>query len=135
MKIVYCENIDMFFLGKYKESHDLNRAMKGIGPDATIILTDPKHSRCEAVIHMREFRCKAINLEDFSRLDPDGLEIVDNGDAGNMMYKPIHKDGPEYLTFYAYNTNEKAEAAKERIREAIKFFNGGKLNAEHRMRI
>ena len=47
MKIVYCENIDMFFLGKYKESHDLNRAMKGIGPDATIILTDPKFIRAE----------------------------------------------------------------------------------------
>lgn len=126
MKIVYCENIDMFFLGKYKESHDLNRAMNGIGPDATIILTDPEHSRCEAVIHMREFCYSAINLEGFSRLDPDGLEIVDNGDTKNMMYKPIYKDDPECLTFYAYNTKEKAEAAKERIREAIKFFNGGK---------
>lgn len=134
MKIVYCENIiDMFFPGEYKESPDLNRAMKGIGPDATIILTDPKHSFCEAMIHMREFCCKVINLEDFSRLDPDGLEIVDNGDAENMLYKPIHKDDPERLTFYAYDTKEKAEAAKERIREAIKFFNGGKLNAEHRM--
>lgn len=126
MKIVYCENIDMFFLGKYKESHDLNRAMNGIGPDATIILTDPEHSRCEAVIHMMEFCYSAINLEGFSRLDPDGLEIVDNGDTKNMMYKPIYKDDPECLTFYAYNTKEKAEAAKERIREAIKFFNGGK---------
>lgn len=126
MKIVYCENIDMFFLGKYKESHDLNRAMKGIGPDATIILTDPEHSRCEAVIHMNEFCYSAINLEGFSRLDPDGLEIVDNGDTKNMMYKPIYKDDPECLTFYAYKTKEKAEAARERIREAIKFFNGGK---------
>lgn len=134
MKIVYCENIDMFFSGEYKESFDLNFIMKGIGPDATIILTDPEHSRCEAVIHMREFCCSAINLEGFSRLDPDGLEIVDNGDTENMLYKPIHKDDP-YLTFYAYDTKEKAEAAKERIREAIKFFNGGKLNAEHRMRI
>lgn len=133
MKIVYCENIDMLFSGEYKESPDLNRAMNGIGPDATIILTDPEHSRCEAVIHMKEFCYSAINLEGFSRLDPDGLEIVDNGDTKNMMYKPIYKDDPECLTFYAYNTKEKAEAAKERIREAIKFFNGGKLNAEHRM--
>ena len=126
MKIVYCENIiDMFFPGEYKESPDLNRAMKEIGPDATIILTDQKHSFCEAMIHMREFRCKVINLADFSRLDPDGLEIMDNGDTGNMLYKLIHKDDP-YLTFYAYDTKEKAEAAKERVREAIKFFNGGK---------
>lgn len=126
MKIVYCENIDMFFSGEYKENPDLNRAMRRIGPDATIILTDPKHSCCEAAIHMREFCCRAINLEDFSQLDPDGLEIVDNGDTENMLYKPIHRDDPEYLTFYAYDTKEKAEAARERIREAIKFFNGGK---------
>lgn len=125
MKIVYCENIDMFFSGEYKESPDLNRVMQGIGPDATIVLTDPEHSFCEAIISMQEI-CGAMNLEYFSHLDPDSLEIVDNGDAEHMLYKPAHKDDPEHSPFYAYDTKEKAEAARERVLEAIKFFNGGK---------
>lgn len=125
MKIVYCENIDMFFSGEYKKSFDLNFVMRGIGPDATVVLTDPEHSCCEAIISMKEI-CGAMSLEYFSRLDPDGLEIVDNGDEENMLYKPIHKGDIECFAFYAYDTKEKAEAAKERIREAIEFFNGGK---------
>lgn len=132
MKIVYCENIDMFFSGEYKESFDLNLTMKGIGPDATVVLTDPEHSFCEAIISMKEI-CGAMNLEYFSWLDPDGLEIMDNGDAEHMLYKPAHKDDPEHSPFYAYDTKEEAETACQRVKEAILFFRGEETKEEKKL--
>lgn len=112
--------------GKTKYDKDLNSILKNITPDATIIFNTPM---CDAVVYMKEFHSNncMVNLEAFTELDSEKLKVIEissemYGKGSEPIetctrYKPFLENSD--LKFIAYDSENEAEAACNRIKTAI----------------
>lgn len=111
-----------------EKCEELNKVLEHIGPDVTIIFDTPIR---KAAISIEEFDNCIIGLADFVELNPEELEVIevsgtlhlsDGTTRTNTKYKPFLKD--KKFEFAKYKTKEEAEAACQRIKDAILFFRG-----------
>ena len=120
-----------------EDCEELNKVLEHIGPDVTIIFNTPIRN---AAIFMEEFDNCIIGLANFVELNPEELEVIevsgtlhlsDGTTRTNTKYKPFLKD--KKFNFAKYKTKEEAEAACQRIREAILFFRGEEPKEEEKL--
>lgn len=116
---------------------ELNDVLANIGPDVTVVFGTPIYN---TAIYMEEFDNYVMGLGDFVELNPEELEAIeisgtlhlsDNTTQTLTKYKPFLKDSK--FKFTAYNTKEEAEAACQRIKEAILFFRGEEPKEEEKL--
>lgn len=133
MKIGIYQKKDMTI----ESCEELNRVLEHIGPDVTIIFNTPIRN---AAISMEEFDNCIIALADFVELNPEELKTIkvsgtaylSNGaTVTKTRYKPFLKD--KTFEFAEYKTKEEAEAACQRVKEAILFFRGEETKEEKKL--
>lgn len=116
---------------------ELNKVLEHIGPEVTIIFDTPIR---KAAISMEEFDNCIIGLADFVELNPEELEVIevsgtlhlsDGTTITNTKYRPFLKD--KKFEFTKYKTKEEAEAACQRIKDAILFFRGEEPKEEEKL--
>lgn len=116
---------------------ELNKVLEHIGPDVTIIFNT---LICNAAIWMEEFDNFIMGLADFVKLNQEELEVIgvsgtlhlsDGTTITNTKYRPFLKD--KKFEFAEYKTKEEAEAACQRIKEAILFFRGEEPKEEEKL--
>lgn len=116
---------------------ELNKVLEHIGPDVTIIFNTPI---CNAAIWMEEFDNFIMGLADFVKLNQEELEVIevsgtlylsDGTTITDTKYKPFLKD--KKFEFAKYKTKEEAEAACQRVKEAVLFFRGEEPKEEEKL--